>query len=260
MCTLIVLHRAHAMPLIVAANRDEFRGRSAQPPSVLHEQPRVVAGKDELGGGTWLGAAGTLFVGITNHWSAGHWGKGAGRRSRGKLVFDALCAGTVDGVRDVLEGIDGREYGPFNLMFGDPCAMYVAYGRTDRASVEQQPVDTGVHVLANDVLGSKYMPKADRARARVESMLALPLEELTAQLEQVLGDPESPAGSHSPPPGIPIDPASMKRLQAMCIEGGVYGTVSSSIVAIDHRGPQLHLHCEGSPQRDAFMDVTALHR
>ena len=57
MCTLIILRRPnHSWPLILAANRDEMLNRSSLPPD-RHwtDRSEVIAGRDELAGGTWLG-------------------------------------------------------------------------------------------------------------------------------------------------------------------------------------------------------------
>ena len=57
MCTLVILRRPdHAWPLLFAANRDEMLERPWRPPA-RHwpDRPDVVAGRDELAGGTWLG-------------------------------------------------------------------------------------------------------------------------------------------------------------------------------------------------------------
>jgi uncharacterized protein with NRDE domain len=57
MCTVVILRRpGHAWPLLLAANRDEMKDRPWQPPA-RHwpDRPQVVAGLDELAGGTWLG-------------------------------------------------------------------------------------------------------------------------------------------------------------------------------------------------------------
>src|SRR5258708_35998657 len=57
MCTLVLLRRpGQDWPLVLAANRDEMIDRPAQPPA-RHwpDRPEVVAGLDELAGGSGLG-------------------------------------------------------------------------------------------------------------------------------------------------------------------------------------------------------------
>ena len=57
MCSVIVLYRpGHNWPLLWASNRDEMADRPWSPPA-RHwpDRNEVVAGRDELAGGTWLG-------------------------------------------------------------------------------------------------------------------------------------------------------------------------------------------------------------
>lgn len=57
MCTVVLLRRPdHDWPLLLGANRDEMKDRPWSPPD-RHwaEYPHVIAGCDELAGGTWMG-------------------------------------------------------------------------------------------------------------------------------------------------------------------------------------------------------------
>jgi uncharacterized protein with NRDE domain len=71
MCTLIVSIRQHdAVPLVVAANRDELLTRPARGPFKWKGLP-FVAPRDEQAGGSWLGLTTRgLFVGVTNRFMA----------------------------------------------------------------------------------------------------------------------------------------------------------------------------------------------
>ena len=69
MCTLIVFHHCFAdAEFVIAANRDEYLDRPAEPPALRFWHGRsVLAPRDVRAGGTWLGTndAG-VFAGITN--------------------------------------------------------------------------------------------------------------------------------------------------------------------------------------------------
>ena len=85
MCLLIVLHRVYKeAPLLLAANRDEFLARSADPMRVHRkENPRILGGRDEQAGGTWLAVNDRgLFAGLTNHPSSSRL---PDKKSRGEL-------------------------------------------------------------------------------------------------------------------------------------------------------------------------------
>ena len=68
MCLVVLAHRMHPRyRLVVAANRDEFHAREAAPLCWWSDRPGLLAGRDLVAGGTWLGA--TLdgrFATVTN--------------------------------------------------------------------------------------------------------------------------------------------------------------------------------------------------
>src|SRR5579862_3413527 len=91
MCTIVMLRQPeHDWPLILGANRDEMANRPSRSPG-RHwpDRPEVVAGLDELAGGSWLGVNDHgVLAAILNR--AGALGPQAGKRSRGELVLEAL--------------------------------------------------------------------------------------------------------------------------------------------------------------------------
>src|SRR5262249_51148300 len=69
MCLLIAMFGEVAdAPLIMAANRDERLDRPAVPMTVLRDHgPRILGGRDELAGGTWLAVnEHGVVAGLTN--------------------------------------------------------------------------------------------------------------------------------------------------------------------------------------------------
>ena len=260
MCTLVAMHRVHpAIPLVVAANRDERRGRQSTPPRVLAPRPRVVGGHDPVGGGTWLGAAATgLFVGLTNQrsWTP----PDPTKRSRGEVALAALEAGDVSGVDRLLAGLDARDYNGFNLLYGDGDQLHVAYARPFERAVEGHVLGPGVHVLTNDRIGSPHFPKAARALQLAEPLVAAPWPQLRSALERLLADRARPPIADIPPapPDSWFDGAFLKELQAICIDTPAYGTVSATIVALEPGRVLHYLFANGAPTTARFEDYTAL--
>jgi uncharacterized protein with NRDE domain len=84
MCTVVILRRpGHDWPLLLAANRDEMRGRPWSPPG-RHwpDRPATRAGLDHEAGGSWLGVNDSgVVVAILNR--RGSLGTAEGKRSRG---------------------------------------------------------------------------------------------------------------------------------------------------------------------------------
>ena len=90
MCTLAAYVRVSAeIPLLVAANRDEFLDRPSAEPAVIAYRPAVFAGQDLSAGGTWFGVnEHGMVVGLLNRRQAA--GLDPTRRSRGLLCLEIL--------------------------------------------------------------------------------------------------------------------------------------------------------------------------
>jgi uncharacterized protein with NRDE domain len=260
MCTLIVRHDlGDWCSTIIAANRDEFYRRPATGPQVLIETPRIIGGRDEEAGGTWFALTDAgLFLGLTNQRSFG--ARNDAARSRGELVVEALRTGTFEGVQSYLRRVDPRAYNEFNLIVGDGTRLLAAYGRAGLREVELEPLGPGVHVLCNDRLGSSEFPKADEARAKVEAIPPSDWSQIRPQLIEVLSDRSLPEPSALPPlpPNSPFDPEIARRLQAICVETPVYGTVSSTLAAVRPGRVERYAFCDGPPDQGEFEDLTEL--
>src|SRR5882762_5067568 len=150
MCSVIILFRpGHDWPILWASNRDEMLDRPWLPPARhWSDRPEVVAGKDELAGGTWLGVndAG-LIAGILNRRDA--LGPMPGKRSRGELVLDALDFADASDAVEMLTALDTNAYRPFNMVLADNTQAF--WLRNRGAEVEAFPLPPGViMVTASD--------------------------------------------------------------------------------------------------------------
>jgi uncharacterized protein with NRDE domain len=113
MCLILVAWKVHArLPLVVAANRDEFHGRPAARAGFWDDKPDVLAGRDLQARGTWMGVSrGGRFAAVTNY--RGGTEPGAAE-SRGVLVTRYLEG---IGVPDLAER--RSDYSGFNLFASD---------------------------------------------------------------------------------------------------------------------------------------------
>ena len=72
MCLIVFAWRViPGVPVIAAANRDEFYDRPAAPAAPWPENPNVIAGRDLEHGGSWMGITregpdGPKFAALTN--------------------------------------------------------------------------------------------------------------------------------------------------------------------------------------------------
>lgn len=120
MCTAALLRRpGHDWPLILGSNRDEMTGRPWQAPG-RHwpDRPEVVAGLDELSGGSWAGVNdwGVVAV-ILNRY--GSLGSDSEKRSRGELVLEALDHAEAREAAKALRDLEPSTYRSFNLIVAD---------------------------------------------------------------------------------------------------------------------------------------------
>lgn len=258
MCTIVAIKGMHPRyPLIVAANRDEYYARAAAPPDVVHERPRAIAGIDRARGGSWMGAnEHGVFVAVTNQRT--HGGADPSRASRGQIVIEALAQPSVEAVDALVRSIDARDYNSFNLIWGDARALRVGYARTEAREVEITELADGLHVLANDRMGSPEFPKSARAEALVLPHTRSPWDELVPALAHVLADHARPALEEvpEPPEGALFDRATLRELQALCIHTAVYGTRSATILALEPGRVARYLYADGPPCTAPFHEVT----
>jgi uncharacterized protein with NRDE domain len=241
-CTIAVWHRVHPeIPLIVAANRDEFYARPYRPPEVV--APGIVAGVDELAGGTWMGAtAAGFFAGLTNVRPPA--GSDRSKRSRGELVMDVLRAGSVPVTTALLLARDPLDYNPFYLLFGDAAGLRVAAAPHGATAITISAVAPGMHVLPNGPLDEPNIPKVARVAELVPDV-ALPVPELVSTLHRMLGD-------HAL--------AEKNPLASLCVHTAVYGTGSATILLFGV-GSTLGYHfAAGRPCTTRLDDVTELLR
>ncbi|HZT88213.1 MAG TPA: NRDE family protein [Stellaceae bacterium] len=148
MCTLVILRRpGHNWPVIIAANRDEMIDRPALPPA-RHwpDRPEVVAGMDQLAGGSWLGLNdwGVAAAILNRH---GSLGPAPGQRSRGELVLEALDHTDAVAAAEALSHLDPAAYRSFNLIVADSRdAFWLRHAET--GGIEAHPIEEGLSLIA----------------------------------------------------------------------------------------------------------------
>lgn len=150
MCTVVLLRRpGHDWPILLGANRDEMRNRPWKAPA-RHwpERADIVAGLDELAGGTWMGMNDTGVVAciLNRH---GSLGPAPGKRSRGELVLEALDHPNAADAAAALADLDPQAYRPFNLVIADNRDAYWLALRASvpGAWVDQQKIPEGLSMF-----------------------------------------------------------------------------------------------------------------
>ena len=136
-------------PLIMAANRDERLDRPAVPMTVLRDSgPRILGGRDELAGGTWLAVnEHGVVAGLTNQPSAE--GRDPAKRSRGELPLAfAAYASAAEAVDAVCGTLRPADYNPCWLLVGDRETLFFV-GMSGQGVPEREQLEPGLYVLEN---------------------------------------------------------------------------------------------------------------
>jgi uncharacterized protein with NRDE domain len=242
MCTLIALHRCLPdLPLVVAANRDEYLDRPSEGLELRHTAAGpVVAPRDAREGGSWLGVnRARVFAGITNRPAST---RHTDRRSRGLLLLDALGFESASAAAAALERLPVAAYNPFNLFVADAEGAYVASYEDE---VKVRALEPGAHVIGNADPDDAGVPKVARLLGEARAAADLGAGEVL----EFLGDV---CGSHH---GTP------RPLDETCIHTPAYGTRSSALLALGTTGAHDDLRfAEGPPCSVPYRDFTHLLR
>jgi len=272
MCLIVFDWRPDALdgPLFtLAANRDEFFRRTAQPIGWWDEASGVLAGRDLVGGGTWLGMSREgRFAALTNY-RAPH-DMRVDAPTRGTLVSDWL-AGTRSGVhaaasRDETGAHDrnsrhdpsdagigednagvehesplaylhrvarkGEIYNGFNLLVGDWKRRELAW-YCNRSNLAPALLAPGTHGISNAILDTAW-PKLVRKRTELRELLARDPMPPLERLIDLMRDPRVASDAELPSTGIPLE--RERALSAAFIETPEYGTRGTTALRVVANG------------------------
>ena len=165
MCLLVFVWQTEpAYSLVVAANRDERFERPAQSLCVLRDRdPRILGGRDDLAGGTWLAVnQHGVVAGLTNRPSPG--GRDLSKRSRGELPLMAAEQRTAhDAVHELARHVRPGRLQPGMAPGGDRDSLHYVEIAADRPP-SFRVLSPGIHILENVALGERSL-KVDRVRS-----------------------------------------------------------------------------------------------
>ncbi|MGS7249974.1 hypothetical protein HG549_24535 [Pseudomonas sp. SK] len=225
MCLIVFAWRpGHALPLVVAANRDEFYARPTQALAAWEDAPGVYAGRDLEAGGTWLGVGPQgRFAALTNIRDPR---QPLGPRSRGELVAAYLQAEL--GVEAYLDQVASRsdQYSGFNLLVGDGRQLGYLHAR----EAAPRLLEAGVYGLSNAGLDTPW-PKLVKARSGLQGLLETADPQ---RLLALLADAEPAPEGELPETGVGL--ATEKLLSSVFIASQNYGTRASTVLLVDDQG------------------------
>ena len=230
MCTLVLLLRPGEL-LAVSGNRNELLSRPASGPRVEHG---LLAPRDELAHGTWLGLnRHGLFACVTNR-------RGAmvdpSRKSRGLLAIEALQANTARGLRQAMAELRADRHNGFHLAYADLSDSFVTW--SDGAVVQHAALEPGrVQVITERSFGA-----GEGAR---EGEISKAFEGLAPDVRAW----RAPMTAHAKEP-----------LESACVHAEAigYGTRSSFQMVLRPGGRGEALWTEGHPCTEPARDISSL--
>eukprot|EP00873_Tetraselmis_striata_P038295 jgi/Tetstr1/458559/TSEL_044962.t1 len=246
MCTALCGFHAHpTLLLLLAMNRDEFLQREAQPSHFWPDaSPELLAGRDVVSGGTWLGISRSGRFGFLTNSREGNStpADDSSVVSRGGLVTNFLLGSETP--EAYLQGLDCSQYNGFNLVVGslggDDSGM--AYVNSRECSV--QVLSPGVHGVSNGPMHSPHWPKVDAGKEALRTYLSsLPgISGVNPKdaVQRILSTrdecpdrdrlPQSPLGPEAESSLCPI------FVEEMLLKGRPYGTRSQIVLAVQRDG------------------------
>ncbi|WP_313621849.1 NRDE family protein [Achromobacter sp.] len=234
MClAVLALHTLPGIPVLIAANRDEFHARATLPAAQWPDAPGVYGGRDGLAGGTWMGATSLgRYALVTNFREPGR--MLANAPSRGALVEDFLRgAMTPQAYLADLHRHD-QEYNGFNLIVGDARQAWYLSNRDGGP----RALAPGVYAVSNHLLDTPW-PKLARTKAAFAAVLQAHAQPDLPALFAALADPHPADDADLPATGLPLD--RERLLSSPFIVSPEYGTRSSSVMAL-HADGAAELH------------------
>lgn len=231
MCLIVFSYKKYPdYPFIFAANRDEFYSRPTSPAHVWNTSPKILAGKDEKAGGTWLGITEKgRFAALTNYRQMDDIKKDT--ISRGIIVKDFLLS--EQNPRKYLTDLQnkGELFNGFNLIAGYLDDLYYITNKKEGV----YKIKPGNHAISNAFLNTSW-PKTEEVSDKFEEILDNePPDE--QKLFEILQSEKTYPADMLPDTGLPKE--TEKAVSSIFIKTENYGTRSSTVLTLDK---QNHLH------------------
>jgi uncharacterized protein with NRDE domain len=226
MCLILLAYRQHAdHPLLIAANRDEYHRRPAEAARFWPQAPQLLAGRDLLGGGTWLGVTRNgRFAAVTNFREPG---ATSGERSRGELCTNFLLGNSKASqfASDLAPG--SSRYGGYNLLLWDGEELCYCSNQNRPYQVLQP----GIYGVSNGYLDEAW-PKVVTGKDALTRALAG--DNVLETCLAILNCRQQPGDHHLPDTGVGLE---FERLLApRFILSHEYGTRVSTVLSVPVAG------------------------
>lgn len=224
MCTVFLAYKTvRDLPLIVAANRDEFYDRPSKPMHFWDDHQGVFAGRDLQANGTWLGLNQQgRFAVVTNFREPKQ--EDTGFQSRGQLPATFLTQSMDVATFGSLLDQERDQYRGYNLIFGSAHEGLYYYSNRDPKLQELEP---GIYGLSNHLLNTPW-PKVEKGLSYLTQLGDTEPAWSSATLFALLNDTEQAPDDALPDTGVGL--GWERLLSATFIETFSYGTRNSTML------------------------------
>jgi uncharacterized protein with NRDE domain len=225
LCLILFAYQAHdKYKLIVAANRDEFYERPTAPVHFWEDYPDVLAGRDLLKRGTWMGVTTTgRFAALTNYRDPKE--QSVGKRSRGELAADFLKDNKHPETYMHELAKKRNIYPGYNLLAGDANVLYYYSNVEDKV----QKLEPGIYGVSNHLLNSDW-PKVIKGKEGLSKLITESNSDLDEQILNLLQKADPAPDVMLPNTGVSLE--WERILSPIFIKSEGYGTRSSTVLLI----------------------------
>lgn len=231
MCLITIAYRVHPKyKFVLVANRDEFWERPTSSAHWWEDQPHLLAGRDLVAMGTWLGITQTgRFAAVTNYREPSRYAPDA--ISRGHLTSKFLSEHIHP--KPYLRNIEPiqHQYNGFNLLIGTLSELYYCSNRIPSHKPFFRPLPPGIYGLSNHLLDTPW-PKVVKAKQLLEHQLKQDILAPETLVDMLLDTTET-SDDHLPHTGV--ETWLERKLSPLFIEipSTKYGTRLTSVLLID---------------------------
>ncbi|WP_407371934.1 NRDE family protein [Carnobacterium sp.] len=230
MCLIALqLHEHSLYKMVLVANRDEAYTRPTASACFWKDHPQVLAGRDLLQMGTWLGITKEgRFAALTNSYDSAV-SVPENPVSRGQIVSDYLT--TTQSAPDFLSHLQDKhlDYAGFNLLLGDIDHLWHFNNHMNQTNF----LKTGIHGLSNASLNDPW-PKVLKVKSHLQQL----------HLKSIALDPNDLLTAFMDTSLLPGKDASFTDTTSLHLEQETppifiktpeYGTVSTTVLLVDHK-------------------------
>jgi uncharacterized protein with NRDE domain len=229
MCSIFFSYLQHPRyRLILVANRDEFYHRKTQIAHFWDDKP-LLAGKDLVGGGTWLGVSRQGRWSALTNYRVPLAELSTTAKTRGNLTLDFLASNKD--AQAYLQPIQAEDsaYNGYNLLLGSPTEL-AYYSNVEK---KLKILEAGVYGVSNHLLNTPWF-KVEKGIQNLQEITAqedFNPHDLIASMQSTEKAPED----RLPDTGVPRD--WEYALSALFVEMPArdYGTCCTSVLLMDYR-------------------------